>query len=77
MPVAVPTKLALTVRRTPKRSAMRPLPMMLIEDSMPRMPKVVAAVSGEKPASTRKATSCTTIANMPLAVQKNTCASAQ
>ena len=37
----------------------------------------VAAVSGEKPASTKKATSCTTIENIPVAVQKNTCASPQ
>ena len=51
--------------------------MTLAADSMPSTPKAVAAVSGEKPASTKKATSCTTTENIPVAVQKNTCARPQ
>ncbi len=51
--------------------------MTLPAESMPQTPNAVAAVSGEKPASTRNATSCTTIANIATAVKKNACAMPQ
>ena len=46
--------------------------MMLQADIMPSTPNAVAAVSGEYPASMKKATSCTTTANIPVAVNRNT-----
>ena len=51
--------------------------MMLPADIMPSTPNAVAAVSGEYPASMKNATSCTTTANMPVAVKKNTIGSPQ
>ena len=46
--------------------------MTLIADMKPRAPKALAAVSGEKPTSTKKATSCTITVNIAVAVKKNT-----
>ena len=49
-----------------------PLPITLAAESSPTMPNAVAALIGEKPMPTKKATSCTTIENIPVAVKKNT-----
>src|SRR6266478_389616 len=72
IPAAVPMKVAVTVWRYPKRSDRKPLPITLSADIMPSIPYAVAAAIGENPASTKKATSCTTTENIATAVPKNT-----